>query len=136
MNKIDLFKLRDRNFSLLERGYRPKINAVEVNMGHSLKHEQAKLKCLWILRMGYEPEQLEEMLPHADTITDLIKKRWERPMIVSEARFIQKSLRADLFHLDKSTVIEIVNSEGSKSIERKKRAYKNLKLNFVRVDLK
>lgn len=118
MNRSELEITRKRNFSLLDRGYRPKINAIELEINNSYEHEKGKFDEMWRL--------LQE---------GKLKKKWEVPKIVSEARF-SNTLRADLFDLDNGEVIEIVNSEKEDSIKKKKRAYVNMGLKFRTVEVK
>lgn len=148
MNRKELELKRRENLRLLDTGYRPKINAVELNINNSIKHEAAKFYISWMIRKGVPIDSMlvtiyKGVATHklkrprdidlAEYITDnfgqKFSRKWQRPQIVTEARF-SKRLRADIFVLDTGEVIEIAQTESERSLNRKRKIYENMGLKF------
>lgn len=97
MNRKDIEKIRRENLNKLDTTFRPKINAVEVNINNSIEHELAKFICVWSLRIGFPASQLQYVITgqfEGKTIFlpiillgQKFKHEWERPQVVTEARF-------------------------------------------------
>lgn len=143
MNKEQLERARIGNLNKLDQSYRPKINAVEVDINNSIEHELAKFICVWLIRNGVPINQLLEF-PFSKLVSPTkneprielksfiknnsrkFKHEWERPCIVTEARFDdlcynlklkweKQQRRADIFVLDTGVVVEI---ETGKSYDK------------------
>lgn len=143
MKRKELEKIRRSNLNKLDRSFRPKINAVEIDINNSIKHELGKVICFWFLRKGVLPEMIqsffnvaedykfdninevfEELKLYASYYGQKFKRKWQVPQVVTEARFKElipwgKGLhrrRADIFILDTGEIVEI---ETNKKIKKK-----------------
>jgi len=98
MNKQQLERIRRENFNKLDTAYRPKVNAMEININNTFEHELAKLLCVWLIRDGFTLGQLQEIVPKWMKNSKLsqqgnlflgqdFKREWQRPQVVTEARF-------------------------------------------------
>ena len=121
MNKQELELARWKNLNKLDVfAFRPKINAVEINVGNSINHELTKFLCVWLIRNGVPVYELEtflkkpqiiperiiergigligELMDNVQDITDLYgqkyKHEWERPNVVTESIMKDKIGRA------------------------------------------
>jgi len=119
MNRIELEKKRRESLNRLDRAYKPKINAVEVDINNSFVHELAKFLAVWLIRKGFPPEDLPSMLNNLSEYKSLITgflslseppkqkiPRWKIPQVVTEARF-KNGKRADIYILDTGQTVEI-----------------------------
>jgi len=125
MNKKELEKIRKKNYEKLDYyRYRPKINALEIDINNSYKHEKAKFDCIWAIRKGLPANLLPEMFKFRTCVfrNKFINKyrvkhkyKWQIPQVITEARFKNKR-RVDIFILDTGEMVEI---ETGKSKEKK-----------------
>ena len=131
MVRLITLKKRGKNLQLLDESYRPKINAVEIDINNSFKHEFAKFLCVYLLRKGYDPFELQDLIPKIlkkkcqallREISRLTRRKYpfpkvkiEYPDVVTEARFKNRR-RADIFILDTGKIIEI---ETNKKVKKK-----------------
>jgi len=122
MNQRMLILERLKNYSKLDGdAYRPKVNALEIDINNSLKHEFAKFLCVWLIRKGVEADNLPKIIKnHFFTKMDSLgikgdisrymtrfKHKWEVPEVVTEARFKDGKRRGDIFILDTGEIVEI-----------------------------
>jgi len=157
MNRVELESKRLENFHKLDwQQFRPKYNALEIDIGNSIEHETAKFLGVWLIRKGVPTDLLqssfkwdkltegevdwksvpvEEFAQLTKNLGHKFKHEWERPIVITEARFkefekinnkeIEKYLetrnikdiikenvkpiqrRADIFILDTGECIEI-----------------------------
>lgn len=98
MNRKELERTRRENLNKLDTAFRPKINAVEIDINNSSNHEFAKFMCVWLIRKGCPANTLSEIFEEGwdeegvltadfDCEDYEIKHEWERPQVVTEARF-------------------------------------------------
>lgn len=96
MNRIELEKKRRENLRKLDIAYRPKINAVEVDIGNTFGHENAKFVCVWLIRKGIPASTLQDIIDARNSFEmekiieeygQKFKHKWEVPCVVTEARF-------------------------------------------------
>jgi len=59
MNQRELEKARRNNLNKLDTAFRPKINAVEIDINNSVEHELAKFICVWLIRKGVNTDRLQ-----------------------------------------------------------------------------
>jgi len=118
---------RAESLNQLSTAYRPKINACEVDINNSFKHELGKFLALWMIRNKVPANQLEDVFDRLrgdkrfkefiKMINEIVKefevKEMVRPAVVTEARF-KIGRRADLFVLDTKEIIEIETSRRRK----------------------
>jgi len=135
MNRVELERIRRENLNKLDTAYRPKVNALEVDIGNSFVHELVKFYCVWLLRNGVPANMLPKLNMKeidwryfgAAELYSKFKHEWKRPQVVTEARFKKsikinpddlmvenlerlhksKQRRADIFILDTGEIIEI-----------------------------
>ena len=137
MNRQELENKRLENYHKLDTfAFRPKYNAVEVNINNSIEHELSKFMCVWLIRNGVSANELQDIF---DTFKltkqeyfviparlfkemkddcDGFKYQWERPVIITEARFKGNLKRVDIYILDTGEKVEIetnhkINKEDS-----------------------
>lgn len=136
MNKRDLIRARTANKAKLEPSSWKNINRIEIDIGNSIEHEIAKCICFILLRNGVPAEQLPHLVPgricgaenpeeySAYWIERMVEeygiahglKEWQRPVIVSEARF-KDGHRADLYVLNNDNEVEIILSSEPKKLK-------------------
>ena len=125
MNRLELENKRLENFHKLDwQQFRPKYNALEVDIGNSIEHEMAKFICVELIRNGVEAKQIPTLrirgfnfwkfspIPMAIEWAvkehgQKFKHEWERPVIITECRFKGGKRRADIFILDTGECVEI-----------------------------
>ena len=133
MNRLELENKRLENFHKLDwQQFRPKYNALEVDINNGYEHEKAKFRCLWLIRKGVPAFKLQDILMGEEFEENFFinfKHEWERPVVITEARFKEFSgikkvktkeyldmdvyhnvpikRRADIFILDTGECIEI-----------------------------
>lgn len=100
MNARDKMRKQLEGQSLLDRRFQWRDGDIKINVGNTMVHELAK--CLVVYEM--------KLNGHA---------------VVTEAIF-KNGRRADVFVLDELEVIEIVESEGEESIEKKRVDYEGI----------
>jgi len=131
MNRKELELKRLENLKKLDRSYRPKINAVEVDTNNSFKHEFSKFLSVFLLRAGYTADELSILIPKIinrkckallKEMHYLVARKYPfprkkiiKPNVVTEARFKNKR-RADIFVLDTGEIVEI---ETNKKVKKK-----------------
>jgi len=120
MNKYELMESRNKNFQRLDlQTFRPKINAIELDIGNTLRHELSKVIVVWFIRHGYSASSIPPMFGFGG-ITEKLRElenivktpntgftTWQVPQIVTEARFKGGKRRADVFILDTGEIVEI-----------------------------
>ena len=150
LNREQLERIRRENLNKFDSAYRSNLNRIEYNPSESIEHFMAKTICFILLRNGVPANQLRSWIKNdpltynfqqdwkdwesltPDLITQWIKDdgqkfkhEWQRPQVVTEARFMTwygklegklKQRRADIFILDTGEIIEI---ETGKSYEKK-----------------
>jgi hypothetical protein len=93
MNKVDLFVLRNRNKQKLSNAFSFKVNVVKNKANTSLEHSLTKARiCYFLECLGVH--------------------------YITEAIF-KNGKRADVYVLDKDVALEVIDSEGLKSVGRK-----------------
>jgi len=129
MNRVELERKRLENFHKLDwMQFRPKYTALEIDIGNSIEHEMAKFICVWLIRNGvptdllqgsfkwnkltegevnWKSVPLQEFADRTKNLGQKFKHEWERPVIITEARFKGGKRRADIFILDTGECIEI-----------------------------
>jgi hypothetical protein len=110
LNQLQLETIRRKNFNKLDTAYRPKKNAMEIDINNSIEHEIAKFFCVWLIRKGLPAEQLPEIFENDwddgilatdfDCDDSEIKESWRRPVVVTEARFKPANV-ISAYHSDK-----------------------------------
>lgn len=119
-NLKQLEAIRISNFNKLDLAFRPKINALEVDIGNSLRHEMAKMICVFLIRKGVPCNLLPEYFTRfkknwydptvakcfALEFGQTFQKTDYRPSIVTEARF-KNGKRCDVYDLDTDEKVEI-----------------------------
>lgn len=126
MNRLELENKRLENYHKLDvYAFRPKYNAVELDINNSIEHELAKFMCVWLIRNGVSAIELQDIF---DTFKltkqnyfvipsrlfmemkedcDGFKYQWERPVVITEARFKGNLRRTDIYILDTGEKVEI-----------------------------
>ena len=125
MNQRMLILERLRNYNKLDTdAFRPKVNALEIDINNSPQHEMAKFLCVWLIRKGVPADILPKIFrynedfeeeTYGDPIGSIleissdipmivkkygvkIKEKWRVPEVVTEARFRDKFERCDEHH--------------------------------------
>ena len=100
--------------------YRPKMNALEVDINNTMEHESAKFLCLWMIRKGVHPMLLPKFLenPGQYKLADFVRM-YKSPAregidVMTEVRF-KDHTRADLWIPSEDIKIEI---ETGKSYDK------------------
>jgi len=133
MNRLQLETIRKSNFHKLDTAFRPKKNAVELDINNSMEHNLALTICQILIRKGFPASQLQVVIdkiffkgaiPKPIALLETkFEHEWERPQIITEARFKKefsvrsKQDKVDIFILDTGERICI---ETGKSYEKEK----------------
>jgi len=121
MNKAELIAIRTKNKRLLEPSSWKNINRIEIDIGNTPAHELTKCLMFILLRNGVPTDCLtkEKALKEGHTTSEIIKeygfeykKPWQRPVVVTEARF--KSGYYALFELGKEKPAEYISEDMKK----------------------
>lgn len=136
MSKYELMGIRNTNFKKLDlQSYRPKINAIELDIGNTLRHEMSKVIVVWLIRHGYAASSIPQLFGFGG-ITEKLHElekvvktpepgftHWQVPQVVTEARFIGGKRRADVFILDTGEVIEVETNRKVRKLDASETIY-------------
>ena len=62
MNRLQLETIRKSNFHKLDTAFRPKKNAVELDINNSMEHNLALTICQILIRKGFPASQLQVVI--------------------------------------------------------------------------
>jgi len=128
MNKEDLMRVRMSHYRRLDQSFRPKRNAIELDIGNTLRHEITKLILVWLIRKGYPISEACRIfnVKARDTVIGIgnaLKEDsmiglsgWQVPEVITEARLEGGKRRADILVLDTGQIVEI---ETNRNVHKK-----------------
>ena len=139
MNRVELESKRLENFHKLDwQQFRPKYNALEIDIGNSIEHEMAKFICVELIRNGVEAKQIPTLrirgfnfwkfspIPMAIEWAvkehgQKFKHEWERPVVITEARFkeFEKINNKEIEKYLETRNIKDIIKENVKPIQRR-----------------